>query len=290
MRQIMATFAVIICTALLVTAVGGCTLIARSKPVDEQVHALPYVSPNPEPATVETPDEPAVATVALTLYFADFQAQHVVPEQREVADGTLEQLATLAVEGLIDGPRDRFLRPTIPNDSRLLGLTVADGKVVLDFSTEFRTNHPGGSAGETMTLDSIVLTLTDLPGIELVRILVEGQELDSLSGHIYLGEPLSRGPIREYPVFVDLDRMTWLQRLADEGKDNWRLDPVKVASSDGRMLGFTASDTFEPVSAADGQASVRAVQAGREYIIRLTQPVKTGSSGVWAVTGVEVDR
>ena len=62
----------------------------------------------------------------------------------------------------------------------------------VDFSKELKTKHWGGSTGESMTIMSIVNSLTELPGIEKVQILIEGQKEDTLAGHWDLSSPISR--------------------------------------------------------------------------------------------------
>ena len=49
-----------------------------------------------------------------------------------------------------------------------------------------------GSIGEEMTIYSIVNTLTELPFVKKVKILVDGEELDTISGHVEIGGALSR--------------------------------------------------------------------------------------------------
>ncbi|MBQ5389910.1 MAG: GerMN domain-containing protein, partial [Anaerovibrio sp.] len=52
----------------------------------------------------------------------------------------------------------------------------------------------GGSTGEEMLVGSLVNTLTEFPEIKKVQILVEGKEIDSLSGHLDLSRPVERMP------------------------------------------------------------------------------------------------
>jgi len=126
--------------------------------------------------------------VPVTLYFATPQADGVLPEIRTmlVSDGAV---ARAAVMGLIWGPQSEDLRATIPEGTRLLGISIANGLCTVDFSKEFVDNHPGGSAGEIMTLSSILKTLQEFPSIEKVQILVEGQKGATL-GNILLDKPL----------------------------------------------------------------------------------------------------
>jgi len=129
-----------------------------------------------------------LSEVPITLYFATPQADGVLPEIRTmlVSDGAV---ARAAVMGLIWGPQSSSLRATIPEGTRLLGISIANGLCTVDFSKEFVDNHPGGSAGEIMTLTSILKTLQEFPSIDKVQILVEGQKGATL-GNILLDKPL----------------------------------------------------------------------------------------------------
>ena len=56
---------------------------------------------------------------------------------------------------------------------------------------EITENHWGGSRAEELTVYSIVNTLTDVPGIKEVQILIEGLVSSTIAGHIILDKPLS---------------------------------------------------------------------------------------------------
>jgi len=53
-------------------------------------------------------------------------------------------------------------------------------------------NHWGGSTGETMTIYSVVNTLTESANVTAVVFMVEGEELESLAGHMDLTGPIER--------------------------------------------------------------------------------------------------
>lgn len=129
-------------------------------------------------------------TVQLNLYFPDTDAQKVHLEKRDVlvADS---QTARAAVEALINGPVTSGLLPSIPAGTRLLNIYIQDGTCYVDFSREFIVNHPGGSAGELMTLASIVNSLTEFDSIDRVQILVEGKSGETL-GHILFDQPFQK--------------------------------------------------------------------------------------------------
>lgn len=234
-------------------------------------------------------------TKQVTLFFGDRQAMHVIPEGRQVAPGD-QPLGRVLVRELIRGPLDPFLVPTMPRGTRLLSYEVRNGVARVDFSREFRDNHPGGTAGEAMTLNALVFSLTELDDVRQVQVLVEGREGDTL-GHVVFDRPLERGPIRTHQVYVDPERQAWLQGRVDASQDAWRLAPLEVARREGRMAGFLLSDTFRVVGIEDAPASpetppgakaavVMASHGGRDFEILLVQPVRQGPRGIWAVESI----
>ncbi len=126
----------------------------------------------------------------ITLYFSDSQADKLIPEEREVVTGDVS-LPEIAVNELIKGPQKTGLSRTIPDGSELLSLEIKDGIAQVNFNNEFQSNHWGGSAGETITVYSIVNTLAELEGIEKVQFLIEGQHIESLAGHLDLTGPIA---------------------------------------------------------------------------------------------------
>ena len=128
--------------------------------------------------------------VEVTLYFSDSQAMYLVPEKRKIPQTS--SLARQAVIELIKGPENSDLYSTIPEGTQINEVYIVDDIVYIDLSEEIFKNHPGGSSGELMTVYSIVNTLTEIPMIKGVQILVEGNEMKSLVGHIDISMPLLR--------------------------------------------------------------------------------------------------
>ena len=76
----------------------------------------------------------------------------------------------------------------LPADLELLELyLLPDGTVIADFSQALATETPSGIWSEQMAVDSIAHTLeTNLPGARRLKILVNGQEAETLAGHLDL--------------------------------------------------------------------------------------------------------
>ncbi|QGT99594.1 hypothetical protein SYNTR_1001 [Candidatus Syntrophocurvum alkaliphilum] len=150
---------------------------------------------NDQPPLEPYEDESELITDEVVLYFSDDQAMYLVPEKRMVTgkkNGKYPFPAGAIVLELIQGPKSEELRPTIPPETRLLAIDIVNGIAKVDFTEEFRTKHWGGTTGETMTILSIVNSLTELEEIEKVKLLIGGEQIDTLAGHWYLGEPIQR--------------------------------------------------------------------------------------------------
>jgi hypothetical protein len=69
---------------------------------------------------------------------------------------------------------------------------LEDGTAVVDFSIHFRKNHPGSCRQEQLTLFSVVNSLVlNVPEIDRVKILIDGAESETLTGHVALEFPLT---------------------------------------------------------------------------------------------------
>lgn len=77
---------------------------------------------------------------------------------------------------------------TLPADTALLGFYILpDGTAIADFSDALVAETPSGISSEEDTIDSIVETLqANVPSLRRLKILVHGQEADTLAGHIDL--------------------------------------------------------------------------------------------------------
>jgi len=127
------------------------------------------------------------------LYFADAKKPFLVGEERVLIDsGDPAAYARQIVQELINGPAVGK-RATIPKGTRLRSFfLLKDGTAVVDFSTHFRKNHPGSCRQEQLTLFSAVNSLVlNVPVIDRVKILIDGAEAETLTGHVALEFPLT---------------------------------------------------------------------------------------------------
>ena len=88
---------------------------------------------------------------------------------------------------LLAGPVDPEAR-TLPPDAALLAFYILpDGTGVADFSEAMATAIPSGIQSEQLAVDSITRTLeANVPQVQRLKILIHGQEMDTLAGHLDL--------------------------------------------------------------------------------------------------------
>jgi spore germination protein GerM len=131
-----------------------------------------------------------------TLYFSDQEAEFLIGEKREIRKNEeVEEEAQEAIRELIKGPKGRLV-PTLPVRTELLSLQLDDkGTARVNFSRTLTKDHPGGSSAEMMTVYSVVNTLIiNFPVIKRVQFLVEGNEIESITGHLSLSRPIASKP------------------------------------------------------------------------------------------------
>lgn len=142
----------------------------------------------------EAPPEPDTEREVL-LYFAAPGAEGLQAESITipVGDNPTVEIRT-AVEAIIAGSR-RGLTPTVDSRVKLLNVYIVERLAVLDFSAELQTTHAGGSINELLTIYSLVNTVTgNFSDIAAVQLLVEGEEIDTLSGHVDTRHPFRANP------------------------------------------------------------------------------------------------
>ena len=156
------------------------------------------------PAAAAATAAPAVPRIKATLYFASEDGLRLVPVESEVAlaEGVVAQARSI-VESQLAAPAPPPLVSTIPKGATLRGIFVSQrNEAFVDLDPSIRTAHPGGTLQELMTVYTIVnALLSNLPNLQDVQILIGGQEVDTLAGHVDLRRPLRKnvGLINEKP-------------------------------------------------------------------------------------------
>ena len=125
----------------------------------------------------------------LTLYFADEEGTKLVPETREMFYDMNTSKERLIIDELMKGPANTKLKATIPNDTKVISVTVNEGICYVNFDEGFLNALP--DVLDSITIYSIVDSLSELPNISRVQILVNGKS-DKNYNSISLGTSVER--------------------------------------------------------------------------------------------------
>lgn len=117
-------------------------------------------------------------------------------------DGCPAAALQLLVAGPTPAEQEQGFVPVLPPAARVLGVTIENGVATADFSREVITRSSDvacSSAAEALALSAVYFTLVQFPGVEKVRLLVEGKSrgivdgrlIEDFWGHIGLPEHLS---------------------------------------------------------------------------------------------------
>ncbi len=151
------------------------------------------------PATVEVPKadttegRDAAGRIRASLFYVAEDGLHLTAVDADVPYGaTPAEQARALVEAQLQ-PARAPLAQAIAEGTRVRQIFVADGTAFVDLSKEAVTNHRGGSLDELFAVYALVNAITvNLPAITGVQILIDGQEVDTLAGHVDLRHPLAR--------------------------------------------------------------------------------------------------
>ncbi len=179
------------------------------QPPDKPAQSKPVVKPDTKPETPKTSpenekpaqksddkqstvDKPAKKSMNVKVYYPDDSGMKLVEVEREIVidDSTNKYIA--AVETLLEDPAESNLTKIFPNNAAIRSVKVADGLAIVDFDGSILKSFVGGSTGEEFLIGSVVDTLTNFPEVKRVKFLVDGKEIETLSGHMDLSTPLER--------------------------------------------------------------------------------------------------
>jgi spore germination protein GerM len=153
-------------------------------------------TPDAEPTAAAAPVAASSGPqIAATIYFVSEDGASLVGVQQDVPlGGTPVAQARALVEAQLASAPPEPLARALPEGVALRGVFLASGDdAYVDLDGSIRTLMPGGSHNELLAVYALVSVLTtNLAPVARVQILVEGREVDTLTGHVDLREPLRK--------------------------------------------------------------------------------------------------
>jgi hypothetical protein len=215
--------------ALTVVGLAGCGPIPAGTPGGSAA-----------PSTVHTPTATEGTVLPVAVYFlgperhwreADGQQVERIKLYREfhrvpAGDGGLQAKTLAAVTAMLDGGAlDPDYRTGWPGGARVRGVAVGDGTVTVDLAGA-ATNNVGAEAAQ-QTVQQLVWTATAASGRSGVRLLLDGEPVTDLWGHVSVGGVLRRAPALDTLALV------------------WLIDPQHGATVGRTVTLHVSGSTFE---------------------------------------------
>ncbi len=204
--------------ASLVAVVGGGTLLLVNRGPDTVAGGVTSTTASVAPQVTSTSEAPASTTTTaaptatvppveggeeVVAYFliddptATGASPALIPVARRMMETPPTGLPGAAIESLLAGPTVDETQAVpafttaVPEGTRLLELTVADGVATVDLSSEFAAGS--GSYAEIARIDQLVYTLTRFEEVDGIRLRLEGEPVEVFGGHgIVLDDPHGR--------------------------------------------------------------------------------------------------
>lgn len=168
----------------------------KPEPKPEVKLEPPKSEPVPVPevrgANLPVANEKTERTLHVKVYYPDDSGMRLVAVEREILVDDTTDKYTAAVEALLDEPQEENLTKIFPKNASIRSVKVENGLATVDLGGSITKNFVGGSTGEELLVGSVVDTLTNFPEVTSVKFLVEGQDIETLSGHMDLSAPLER--------------------------------------------------------------------------------------------------
>ncbi|ROR30579.1 germination protein M [Mobilisporobacter senegalensis] len=176
----------ILCRAAIVKTLGQ---IDGIEYIEFNVNGQPLMNTNEKPIGFMKRDDFIENTggetdytqeVTMTLFFANKKGNALVETRvTKIYDGTIS-MEQLIIEQLIKGPsvikgtKEGTLYPTIPSSVSLIKVSTKDGVCYVDLSKEFLEKIP--EITDQVAIYSVVNSLVEMPSVNKVKFLIEGEE------------------------------------------------------------------------------------------------------------------
>ncbi|MCR4431609.1 MAG: GerMN domain-containing protein [Tepidanaerobacteraceae bacterium] len=234
------------------------------------------------------------ANVRKTVFYFVNDNNLLVPVTREIP--WVEGIGRAALECLVDSPElraelaEKGLKPSLPEGTRILGLTIKEGLAKVDFSREFLNSRD--KAAEQNAVNSVVYTLTEFPAVDKVQILVEGKPLKKCPNGTVLKDVLFREKINIEPGEIaaakDLAPVTlYFKSSSQNGSFTYFVPVTRMVKKSDNMIKTALEELIKGPRANMGLVSVlpqdtkvlEATQKESEVVVNFSKEIEGYGGG-----------
>ncbi|WP_214629839.1 GerMN domain-containing protein [Paenibacillus agaridevorans] len=179
-----------------ILGVAACTLLLAGCGVNEpgNVAGGSVVSPSPSGAPSESPlptaspaPTPELLSQEVSVYLTDEQLLEMIERKVTIEFGSEEELLNKTIEALQENEEPN---QSLWNGIEILSATLKKGIATIDIKIPDESRL--GAPGEMMLIDSLKKTLFQFEFIDGIQLLVQGEQVESLMGHVDLEHPLKK--------------------------------------------------------------------------------------------------
>ncbi|WP_079423680.1 GerMN domain-containing protein [Clostridium oryzae] len=131
--------------------------------------------------------------IDLDIYFPSAKKNSPI-DKEEVLINKEELMGEVIINEIIKGPSvESHLKPVIPPETKLMSFSIKDGIAIVNLSKDAEVKM--SYENEKACLQSIANSLSQLEVVHKVKILVQGNEIESLGGNFNISKPFSASQI-----------------------------------------------------------------------------------------------
>jgi hypothetical protein len=196
---------------MIMLGITGCTTSTPSNgtPTNSQTNASskqPQANNTQQPAATELPkqeqptekQEEEIKQKDVILVFSDDNLMENYKEIRSIKYKKEENLPTIALQAWKNGPQNKHLVSLLPKNVTIQSLKKEGDTAIVSLSPEIKQANLG-STGEEMLLQQLATILSQF-GYKNTKVVIDGKEVDTLTGHMDTTapiEPLNINEIKE---------------------------------------------------------------------------------------------
>ena len=140
----------------------------------------------------QTAPEQKIQSAEVKVYYPDESGTKLVPVEKKIQFVDEAEKYSAALTELMQKPKEKNLTTVFPSHAKVKSVTREGETAVVNFDGSILKGFVGGSTGEEFLVNSVVDTLTEFNEIKQVKFLIDGKEIETLSGHMDLSEPIKR--------------------------------------------------------------------------------------------------
>jgi spore germination protein GerM len=128
-----------------------------------------------------------VKTNSFTIYYVDDQLLQIVEETHDIQYTSQDELLQKMWSAIKTPTNGQYI--ALWNDMNLLSLALTNDNLELNIE---KPSINLGSSGEGFAIQTLINTFGQIEGVNTIQLLVEGNVVETLAGHVNIEKPFSK--------------------------------------------------------------------------------------------------